>query len=66
MMSPDVVHMKEEEKTSEIDLLDDLDINITTDVRSQDSFREDDSDKENAGTFATMQEKLYEILDNEN
>ena len=65
MMSPDVVHMKEEEKTSEIDLLDDLDINITTDVRSQDSFREDDSDKENAGTFATMQEKLYEILDNE-
>ena len=34
MMSPDVVRMKEEEKTSEIDLLDDLDINITTDIRS--------------------------------
>ena len=33
-MSPDVVRVKEEEKTSEIDLLDDLDINITTDIRS--------------------------------
>ena len=34
-------------------------------MRSQDSFKDDDSDKENAGTFATMQEKLFEILDNE-
>ena len=51
---------KRKESDSDVNLLDDLEIRVETDVISN------ESDKENAGNnYATMQEKLFDILDNE-